>query len=328
MTESHPALVTGAAGFIGRRLVSALRGADQPVRALVRPEHEVDDLQTLGVEILRGDAADAQTMVEAAKGCGTIYHLAAARGPKKLSLHAYERLNTALLDAAASAALGAGAVLVAASTVSVLGGCPPGAPANSLPLRPNTRYGASRAACETRLAGHWGPRGLDWRIARIAERVAGPGARDWRGVVCAVRDSCYRWLPTGGAMHSCDVDDVVAGLRLCAGDRAQAGQTYVLTASEPEPMESLLQGIADMLGADFAPRRLPGGPARAYKRLGDAVFKAFRHELPYAFTARIYAWPSRYDGADTGRQLGFAPRFTVAEAVQRSVRWMQAEGLV
>lgn len=328
MTAGPPVLITGAAGFIGRRLAQDLCRSGVPVRALMRPEHDEGDLPSLGAEILRGDASDADLMSQAAEGCSAVYQLAAARGPKKLSLANYLRLNTALLDAAATACLATGARLVAASTVRVMDGWPPGTPAHCTPLRPTSRYGASRARCETRLAEHWRPRGLDFRIARIAERVAGPGARDWHRFAIAVRDGRYRWLPTGGCIHSCDVDDVVTGLELCAGDRARAGETYVLTAAAPESMERLLSRIAETLGVRFAPLRLPRAPALAYKRVGDAVFSAIGRELPYAFTAGVYACPNRFDGGGTDRQLGFVPRYDVAQAVQRAVQWMMAEGLL
>ena len=200
-------------------------------------------------------------------------------------------------------------------------------PAQSAPL-PTSNYGGSRSQNEKRLHDVWRERQLDYRIARISERVAGPGAKDWKKIVQRVRDGRYRVLPRGGKVHSCDVDDVVAGLRLCGSDAAQPHETYVLVAREPAAIKDILACIADELGVAFAPSMVSGWPARAYKRIGDRVFANFGKELPYAFTAEFYAWPSCYDTAGTPERLGFAPRYDVLQAVRRTVGWMRAEGAV
>ena len=69
MITSNPVLVTGAAGFIGRRLVLDLRRSGVEVRALLRGQHDRVDLEASGAEIVRGDAADPDVMREAAAGC-------------------------------------------------------------------------------------------------------------------------------------------------------------------------------------------------------------------------------------------------------------------
>ena len=320
-------LVTGAGGFIGRRLVSALCGSGIQVRALLRPSHDASEMEAEGIEIVRGDAADAALMKSAAAQCDVIYHLAAARGFKKLSGRNFAKENTALIEAAAGAAQDNTARLVLASSVAVMRGRPPLTPARSEP-RPTSHYGASRMLNEKRLHEVWRNRQLDYRIARIAERVAGPGAKDWQKIVRAVRDGRYRLIARGGQIHSCDVDDVVAGLQLCAGDRAEPGATYILVARDPAALKDVFASIADELGVAFAPRMVSGWPLRAYKRIGDQVFSMFGLELPHAFTAGFHAWPSHYDTAATSERLGFAPRYDVLQAVRRTVGWMRAEGAV
>ncbi len=50
------ALVTGAGGFLGRYIVEALLARGNQVRGLARGEYP--QLQSLGVEMIRGDVAD------------------------------------------------------------------------------------------------------------------------------------------------------------------------------------------------------------------------------------------------------------------------------
>ncbi|MEM6483172.1 MAG: NAD(P)-dependent oxidoreductase, partial [Pseudomonadota bacterium] len=188
-----PVLVTGAAGFIGRQLVLDLRGSGIPVRALLRPHHDGQDLEAAGAEILRGDAADRILLREASANCNVIYHLAAARGQKKLSQAEYCEQNTRLQDAVAEAALTNAARVIAASTVATMRGHPPLAAADA-PPRPVSRYALSRSQNEQQLHETWKDQGLDYRIVRIAERVAGPGARDWGRIIRGIQNGRYKIL--------------------------------------------------------------------------------------------------------------------------------------
>jgi dTDP-L-rhamnose 4-epimerase len=80
-------LVTGGAGFIGSHLVRALMSAGHEVRVLdallpcVHPGGSVSPLSPdPGVEFVRGDVRDAQTVDGALRGVGAVCHLAAMVG--------------------------------------------------------------------------------------------------------------------------------------------------------------------------------------------------------------------------------------------------------
>lgn len=79
------AFVTGATGFLGRRLVRALRADGMPVRCYVRASSELEGLRAFvgeslwsGVEVSRGELTDTVVCREAMQGCQVVYHLAAA----------------------------------------------------------------------------------------------------------------------------------------------------------------------------------------------------------------------------------------------------------
>ena len=63
-------LVTGATGFVGRRLVARLVEVGRAVRALARREADLPE-----VEFVPGDVRDLSTVVSAARGCETVTHL-------------------------------------------------------------------------------------------------------------------------------------------------------------------------------------------------------------------------------------------------------------
>jgi uncharacterized protein YbjT (DUF2867 family) len=84
-------LVTGGTGFIGPKVVHALRAEDRPVRALVRDPRSSSgrQLATWGCELAEGDMTDAESLRRAVAGCDTVVHLVAI---PKGSAELFERL--------------------------------------------------------------------------------------------------------------------------------------------------------------------------------------------------------------------------------------------
>ena len=78
--EPRKALVTGATGFIGSRLVGALGDAGWSVRCLVRDRGRVSSLAKRGLEIRQGDVLNADSLVGAGEGVDVAYYLIHAMG--------------------------------------------------------------------------------------------------------------------------------------------------------------------------------------------------------------------------------------------------------
>jgi uncharacterized protein YbjT (DUF2867 family) len=70
-------LVTGGTGFIGSRVIHALRAEDKPVRCLVRDPERAEQLSAWGCDLVEGDMTDAASLRRAAIGCETVVHLVA-----------------------------------------------------------------------------------------------------------------------------------------------------------------------------------------------------------------------------------------------------------
>ena len=323
-----PCLVTGAAGFIGRRLALTLRARGLTVRALVRPDHDVDDLVAAGIEVHRGDARDSDGVARAADGCRTILHLAAARGWKKLSHREFEAANRAMTTAVALAAARSGLEtrVVLTSTATLTGNHRPAPQTETTEPRPNSAYRKSRLQDERLLEELAGRHGLDFVIVRVPQMVLGPGAHAWGRWVRAVRDGRLRILPRGSAIHSGDVDDVIEGVRLAAVTEGIAGERFLLGAERPERLASVFGAIATALGTEYRPRVVPAAPYRAYTALGDRCFRAFGVELPHHYTCEFLSTPFSLDIGRARSRLGFAPRFGILQSVERTVAWLAERG--
>ncbi len=70
--ENRPVLVIGATGFLGRRVVAALRGKDRAVRCMARTPVGAQDLLADGVTVVQGDMLDRAAVERAIDGVGAV----------------------------------------------------------------------------------------------------------------------------------------------------------------------------------------------------------------------------------------------------------------
>src|SRR5207249_1778913 len=67
--------VTGATGFLGRHITTVLARRGHTVRALVRDPHRASTLESLGVELIPGDLADAGALTTLMRAANAVVHL-------------------------------------------------------------------------------------------------------------------------------------------------------------------------------------------------------------------------------------------------------------
>jgi dihydroflavonol-4-reductase len=70
-------LVTGGTGFVGPKVVHALRAQGHDVRALVRRPDRATQLAAWGAELVAGDVTDPASLRAAIDGCTHVVHLVA-----------------------------------------------------------------------------------------------------------------------------------------------------------------------------------------------------------------------------------------------------------
>jgi len=85
-------LVTGGTGFVGPKVVHALRAEERPVRVLARRPEKHGQIQAWGCEVVAGDVTDPESLRRAAEGCEAVVHLVAL--PPFSNPKAIERVMT------------------------------------------------------------------------------------------------------------------------------------------------------------------------------------------------------------------------------------------
>ena len=255
-------LVTGGAGFIGRRLV----------RALVAAGHEVTvvDLRPYpgeGIGIVTGDIRDDSVLARAVRpGTDTIIHLAAITSVVDSIA---DPVGTYQTNVAATASLlelarttGVTTFLFA-STNAVVGNVGAETITERSPLRPLSPYGATKAAAEMLLSCYAGVYGMTTCAMRFSN-VYGPGmqqkdsfiprlmraARDGKGVQVRGDGSMTR-----DVVH---VDDVVAGI-LATWLAGHTGPV-ILGSGQSVSVMDMVEAARSVTGALLPVEHVPVGP--------------------------------------------------------------------
>lgn len=323
------ALVTGATGFIGSHLAERLVEDGFAVTALARPVTDTSALESLGVEIVRGDLLDRTVMDKAARGCEQLYHLAVPRARTGLSKRAYYDVNVGGTRNVARAALAAGVrrVVYAGSAV-------PSGTNSSVPIHersksdPDSAHRATKLAAERAIASFHAIAKLPVVTARLP-RVLGPRCLAWVGLFQAIAAMRFRLIGSGmNWIHVAPVSDVVDGLRRCAETAHIDGESYVIAGREPVPVRDLMAMIAEELNVEVCPVRLPAAPFRAFRAFGAFMYQHFGLELPRSHRYEIFFADRRFDISKARDQLGYDPRVSVRECIQQTADWYREKGYV
>jgi UDP-glucose 4-epimerase len=241
-------LVTGAAGFIGRAVVAALRERDVPVTAVDREPPPPPDTQSSwdeGVTVITGDLAEQEVCISAFETRPrAVVHLAALTSVLR-SVDAPMRtfaenvtITQVLLELSRGSGVGS---FVLASTNAVVGDVGTATITAELPLHPLTPYGATKAAGEMLLSAYSGSYGLSTAALRFTN-VYGPGMSHKDSFVprlmrAALTDSGVRIYGDGKQRRDLVyVDDVVAAI-LLALETGYSGRAIVGSGNSVSVLE-------------------------------------------------------------------------------------------
>jgi len=264
------AVVTGAAGFIGRTLVSALRTAGERVIAIDRePQAAQPGVQAITADLLGGDPAVLAALAEA----DAVFHLAGCPGVRDetpgIAMRRYR--DNVLATAFVTAAVPLRTPLVVTSSSSVYGGARHGRPSRERDrLHPRGGYAESKLLveriCESRIEAGG--------IATVARpfTVAGEGQRPDMALarwIAAVRADRVL-VVFGSRSHSRDITDVrqVADALIALAARGHRGPVNVGTGAG-HTLAALVAAIAEALDRDVEVVVGPAQPAEVADTRAD-----------------------------------------------------------
>ena len=320
-----PALVTGASGFVGWHVARTLREKGLPVRALVRPESRVPELD---VECVIGDLRDRASLDRAAAGCGMLFHVAAdyrlwAANPSELYQSNVEGTRNAL-----TAALAAGVErVVYTSTVGCIGVPDGGVGTEDMPVSMSGMtgdYKKSKFLAE-QVALEFASKGAP---VVIVNPTAPIGDHDFKPtptgkiVVDYLNGDMPAFVDTG--LNLVDVRDVAEGHWLAA-ERGRAGERYIL-GCENLTLAQILGRMAALTGRKAPGIRLPHFIAYAAGFVSTGMAQITGKPPRVPMDAVRMAKKKMFVSCDKAkRELGFAPG-SVDVALQRAIDWFGRRG--
>lgn len=283
------ALVTGAAGVMGSRLVARLLDAGWQVRALVLPGDPLRArVETLGCDVREGDVSRAGTLEGVCEGVDLVYHLAAVIISHDPSV--FQRVNLDGTRHVLSEARRAGVShFVYVSSASVV-----------YPRR--TRYAESKLAAEQLVQASQ----LPYTIVRPTLVYDVGGGQELLMYLDYLRRfPVVPFIGTGGALkRPVWAEDIVDGLLRLAGAPVALGKTYNFSGAEAITMREL----ADLLLLHHdRPRPFVHLPVRACRALA-AVLPLFMARPPLTENAIAgVVNDADLDPTSAMTDLGYAP---------------------
>jgi len=256
-------LVTGGAGFIGRRLVMTLRASGAEVTVVDRHPPQDPDVRSV-VGDLRDPSVAAQAV---SPGTDVIIHLAAVTSVLRSVTDPVETYRTnvdataTLLELARQRGV---AAFLLASTNAVVGNVGQTVITEQTPTLPLTPYGATKAAAEMLLSAYSASYGVAGCALRFTN-VYGPGMKEKDSnfvprVMRAARDDLGIQVYGDGnqVRDLVHVDDIVAGILLAW--RTGAVGPLILGAGQACSVNDILRAARSITGAPLPAEHVPAQP--------------------------------------------------------------------
>jgi len=322
----RPVMITGASGFIGRRLRAALLQQGVDVISLRRPASP----ETKEGRSVSADYADQERLNEIieAERPALIFHVAGAT--KGVTYADFQRANvmpTENLLQACKTADHSPQRFVFVSSLAAYGPTSLEAPLEeSAPRQPMEHYGRSKAEAEEAVEAA----GLPFTIVRPGG-VYGPGDVDYFEVF---KMAAKGWNTFFGNRHrlfsAVYVDDLIDAILTAAQHEHTVNKGYFISAGEPLSWQQFQGAVVEASGRSARELDLPEFLVSWAAWGGELVTKIDGRPRLFnrqkAAMGAQPAWTCRATAAE--RDFGFAPKVDLKTGIDRAFEWYRAEGWI
>src|SRR5271165_1914061 len=323
-------LVTGAAGFLGSHVARQLVARGETVRVLMRVSSSNRAISDLPLEYVTGDVRDAESLDRAMKGAKRVFHVAADyRLWAKRSQDIYDSNVGGTKNLLAAAKAAGVAQVIYTSTVATIAVDRPELPNEFTDAKLEEmigHYKRSKWMAEQEVLKA-AKEGLPVTVAMPTTPV---GPWDWKPtptgkiILDFLNGKMPGYVETG--LNFVGVEECAAG-HLLVAERGQVGERYLLGA-ENLTLKQLLDTLAKITGLPVVKMKIPHGLALgvAYAETAFSRLVGKEPQIPVE-GVKIAQHKMFVDASRAKRELGFEPG-PVAAALERAVRWYQANGYV
>ena len=322
------ALVTGASGFLGGRLVQMLLERADEVVILARSTSDLRHLSSNAVRVVRGDLSDRATLQAAVQEVTIIYHCAAC-STDWAPLQTYLEANVIGTQNLISAAQGAPNLhrFLHVSTTDIYGypqvPCTEEHPFTDAGLPYNQTKGRAEAAV-------WKAHqeaGIPITIIRPAT-IYGPRGKDFtQEVATLLRQRLMAYVDAGRAPGGFTYVDTVAQAMIdAAASPHTIGEAYNIAGGTGATWEQYATLFAKQLGAKPPWINLSFTAAMALARSFETVQGGLHlrgRPLLTRHAVYLLGRNQEFPIAKAKSSFGFSPEISLEEGINRSVAWLK-----
>ena len=320
-------LVTGASGFIGRRMVRHFLAEGLAVSVLVRTDEQADPFRAQGCETHIGDLTIPSTLTKIGEGIEQVIHLAAnttlqAREEADLSVNVEGTRN--LLEALNEfQALKRFVLMSSIAAVARERGSRLSKPLDATSEAiPDTAYGRSKRKAEELVVQAFEGSPVDWTILRPA-LVYGPGSKPAGGmnalVELATRPGLVGRLNFPGQISVLHVDDLINVCLLVTRSEFASRRAIFVTDGEPVTFGQIIRTASEILGVSrrLAPVSYACAVARSLYDALDAAIGLSKWVPSYVLAP--FGFSLACVSGDL-QDLGYSPRYSLRSGLTQTLR--------
>ncbi len=329
-SDNRNVLVTGATGFTGGHLARRLVKDGFQVRILARPGEDTETLSALGMDIVRGDLTDEDSLAGCAEGIHTIYHIAAAFREEGVPQQLFWDVNVDgtrhLMDEAIRQDVKR---FVHCSTVGVQGEIKNPPAGEDAPYNPGDHYQASKVDGEKLVLSYIRDRKFPAVIFRPVG-IHGPGDTRFLKFFKTIQNGTFRMFGSGNVLyHLTYIDDLVDGILLCGSVEGIEGEIFTLGGEGNTTLNDFVGTIARILDKPLSGIHFPVWPLWFAGALCEAVCRPFRIHPPiYRRRVEIFMKDRAFDIGKARERLGYNPKVSLEEGLRRTAEWYKEQGLI
>jgi nucleoside-diphosphate-sugar epimerase len=320
-------LITGATGFLGGALAHRLHSMGWDVTALGRNVTKLDELEEVGLRALRADVSKKDEVLAALEGQEIVFHCAALPSPWG-NFEAFYQANVIGTRNVVQACLENKVKrLVYVSTPSLYFDYDSRVGVKeSDPLpKPISHYARTKLLAEEEI-----DKGFTNGLAVVSIR---PRALFGEGdtvifprLIPRLRSGRLPILGDGeNVVDLTYIQNVVDALLLCAESPASTlGKKYNISNGEPVKIWKLIERICDELGYTHPQRKITYKTANAAASALELIYSL----MPYSpeppltrVSVSMMANSTTLDISAAKAELGYQPKISVEEGVQRFLKW-------
>jgi nucleoside-diphosphate-sugar epimerase len=327
--KSAKVLVTGASGFLGRRLTEILVQKGNSVRLLLRPSSIIKGLlDREQLEVVRCAFNDDQGLRSALRNINTVYHCAGHSSDWGL-WEVFQSANVDAVRALLNAAHASGTVtrFVHVSTTDVYG-YPTEPGDETAPLVDvGLPYNRSKIIGDKLALEFGSSSGLPVTVVRPAT-IFGPRSKDW--VVELGRLLRHRQVLTiNGGRTSAGlvyVDDVAETMIRLADARSAVGKAYNVVDPQPVTWRHYFNFIADGIGVPRPWINLNSRIAMAIAKGNETLYRWLKMEQRPLLTRHVVLLLCRDQAYKVERllsEIGPFPMTGIQNGLMRTIEWLR-----